>query len=229
MRWPRLATGLLLVACGPRPVDQPRSPLSIAPAPASVAPAEQAAPRPGPRLEIHQAARVSTVRDGDVVRVSRGPLELRFELDHYDSVTGRFFAARLTLSEDEEPLKLSPGSTDHSGSEPHPFGEGSGFAGDPRGYRVLVLDPRGSHYLFHDPADPLTTRVDVVESLGPSRSLVALPVHTLFVSRLGEHHTLETLPLDRVFAAFFVDRDLDGAMAEDELVRFTVLLSEPPR
>lgn len=229
MRWSRLATGLLLVACGPRPVDQALSPVSIASAPATAAPAQQAVPRSGPRLEILQAARVSTVRDGDVVRVSRGPMELRFELDHYDSATGRFFAARLTLSEDEAPLKLSPGPTDHSEREPHPFGEGAAFAGNPRGYRVLVLDPGGSHYLFHDPADPLTTRVDVVESLGPSRSLVALPVHRLFVSRLGQHHTLESLPLDRVFAAFFVDRDLDGAMAADELVRFTLVLSEPPR
>lgn len=218
-----------LAACSPHALGPPPS-VVVEPAGGDAREVPDGPARGEVPLALHQGGRVIGLTDGAEARVTRDAMELRFELEDLDEESGRRHAARLTLAGDPAPLRIALGPVESATEElAHPFGVGSALPGASYGYPVVTLDPNSCHYIYVDAAQRREGRVQIVERVSASASRVAFPLRRFGSAELSTTHSLQTLPLDRIYGAFWQDHDLDLVISAGELTRFTLIFTEPPR
>lgn len=172
-------------------------------------------------LSLAQDGRVTPLRDRGVYTLDRRPFALRFPLPVYEP-DGARHAAQVAGSADPAVLGIEPGHrTDEPQGDHMFFAPGMGMAVDASGgYESFVLrDNHAHHYLVDIPSDPRMRRVT---RLGPDSPDVAFAVSAFDWE--DRTYSIADLPLDEVYLAVFVDRDLDDFIDPGELVRFTLRL-----
>lgn len=158
------------------------------------------------------------LQTGVDLSIEKAPFKIQFYNHKYDETAKRYYAAKIAALPTVEDLNgIKAGMLIENIPN---LGPGSGLASTRYdGYEALFINDYGHHYLFYE--DSTSHQVDMLTSYG-NELLLSFNIPKLYMN--DQFYDFSDSPVEKLYLAIVIDRNLDGRLDANELTKVTINL-----
>jgi len=170
------------------------------------------------KIYLFQNNKETELKKNDEIIIERKPFSIRFYLQKYEPFNSKFYAAEIAAFLDQKYMNQLKNGLNTENSV---FASGNGLASEKDGYKELIFNNNGFHYLYY--INENDKRINLIEK-GKKYQKFEFPVQKFIMN--NHIYSLKELPVNKFYLVVFIDRNLNKTIDKGELYKLSIIIKD---